>query len=130
MSLDDARRKCEAWRETSQRDRQQSPDPADRRSAACGPLELAGKGPACRSKDGEQFKVKPSQASGGPRNQGKSAPPYSLQHYHVVFFRDRDGPLDLRSQTQRAGHVAVAITREGRTQWLSLLSISGKTQNN
>ena len=63
MSLDDARRKCEAWRRDYNEERPHSaignkaPIELIDRLVACGP-RLAGKRPAGRSKDGEQFNRK------------------------------------------------------------------------
>ena len=49
-------------------------------------------------------------------NQGKSGPPYSLQHYRFVYFRDRGVRSTCAAKTRRAGDVAVAIARaDGRT---------------
>ena len=71
MSLDDARRKCEAKnkRETSH-DRQASSIDQCARPA----LRNAWKKSAGRSKDGEQFRGKPSQANRGPKKRGRSRP--------------------------------------------------------
>ena len=80
MSLDDARRKCEAWRRDYNEERPHSAignkapiEPHRSISGARPALRNARKKSAGRSKDGEQFRGKPSQ-NRGPKKRGRSRP--------------------------------------------------------